>query len=210
MKKGLKNIFLAIAFLLVLPFGMFAKVTHILFKTTQFFDFFSQLFALIPGIPGTLMRACFYKQTLKKCSIDIFVSFCSVISKIDSEIGKGVKIGGHTQIGRVKIGDNCGIANFVSILSGRYQHNFTDPNQEIFNKVDDSFVYLTIGENTFIGDNSTVMADIGDCSIIGAASNVLKPIPPYVVAVGNPCKVIKQRTMPETIKDKHVSKEANS
>ncbi len=33
---------------------------------------------------------------------------------------------------------------------------------------------------------------IGDNSIIGAGSVVTKDIPPNVVAVGNPCKIIKE------------------
>jgi galactoside O-acetyltransferase len=34
---------------------------------------------------------------------------------------------------------------------------------------------------------------IGDGSVIGAGSTVVKPIPPYSVAVGTPAKVIKER-----------------
>jgi acetyltransferase-like isoleucine patch superfamily enzyme len=37
---------------------------------------------------------------------------------------------------------------------------------------------------------------IGDNSVIGAGSVVVKDIPANVVAVGNPCKVIKQLTPP--------------
>lgn len=33
---------------------------------------------------------------------------------------------------------------------------------------------------------------IGDNTIIGAGSVVTKDIPPNVVAVGNPCKIIKE------------------
>ena len=35
--------------------------------------------------------------------------------------------------------------------------------------------------------------DIGDGSVIGAASTVVKPIPPYSIAVGTPAKVINSR-----------------
>jgi acetyltransferase-like isoleucine patch superfamily enzyme len=35
--------------------------------------------------------------------------------------------------------------------------------------------------------------DIGDGSVVGAGSVVVKPISPYSVAVGNPAKIIKER-----------------
>ena len=34
---------------------------------------------------------------------------------------------------------------------------------------------------------------IGDGAIIGANSVVAKDIPPYTIAVGNPCRVVKKR-----------------
>lgn len=35
--------------------------------------------------------------------------------------------------------------------------------------------------------------DIGEGSVVGASSVVVKPIPPYSIAVGVPAKVVKQR-----------------
>jgi acetyltransferase-like isoleucine patch superfamily enzyme len=54
---------------------------------------------------------------------------------------------------------------------------------------------ITIGNNVWIGTNSTVLPEvsIGDNVIIGANSLVNKDIPSNSVAVGNPCKVIKQK-----------------
>ncbi len=45
-----------------------------------------------------------------------------------------------------------------------------------------------------IGMGSIVMpgVTIGEGAIIGAGSVVVKDIPPYTIAVGNPCKVVKQ------------------
>ena len=52
---------------------------------------------------------------------------------------------------------------------------------------------VTIGNNVFIGYNSTVLPGvaIGDNVVIGAGSVVTKDIPDNSVAVGNPCHVIK-------------------
>lgn len=194
MKKVLKNIFLTIAFIIVLPVGLFVKITYILFNTTQFFDFFGQLFALIPAVPGFLIRASYYKQTLKESHLDLAIGFLSFFTKPDSIVGRNVMIGGHTSLGRVKIGDRAIIANYVTILSGRYQHNFTDLDKNIVDEEDDTFVFTNIGEQVFIGDHCTIMGDIGEYTIVGASSNVIRSMPPYSVVVGNPAKVVKVRT----------------
>jgi acetyltransferase-like isoleucine patch superfamily enzyme len=156
------------------------------------FDFCAQSFCLIPGVPGKIIRACFYKQTLKKSYLDLDIGFGSLVSKIETSIGKNVLITGHTTIGLTEIGDRAVIANYVSILSGRYQHNFTDLKDDILTDKD-CFAKIIIGPDSFIGEHSTVMANVGSHTIVGAGSVVVKPIPDYVVAVGNPARVVKER-----------------
>ncbi len=53
---------------------------------------------------------------------------------------------------------------------------------------------IIVGDNVWIGGNVAVMpgVTIGDNTIIGAGSVVTKDIPGNVVAVGNPCKVVKE------------------
>lgn len=52
---------------------------------------------------------------------------------------------------------------------------------------------ITLKENVWLGANVTVLAGvtIGKNSVIGAGSVVNKNIPDNVVAVGNPCKVLR-------------------
>ncbi len=52
---------------------------------------------------------------------------------------------------------------------------------------------ITLGEEVWLGGNVTVLpgVTIGDRTVIGAGSVVTKDIPSDVIAVGNPCKVIK-------------------
>ena len=59
-----------------------------------------------------------------------------------------------------------------------------------------------IGNDVWFGQNVTVLpgVHIGDGAIIGANSVVAKDIPPYSIAVGNPCHVVKKRFSDETIK----------
>lgn len=53
---------------------------------------------------------------------------------------------------------------------------------------------ITIGDDVWIGGNVCIMPGItiGDNVVIGAGSVVTKDIPSNVVAVGNPCRVIKE------------------
>ncbi len=52
---------------------------------------------------------------------------------------------------------------------------------------------VTIGDNVWIGGGSIICSGvtIGDNTTIGAGSVVVKDIPAKVVAVGNPCRVIR-------------------
>lgn len=55
---------------------------------------------------------------------------------------------------------------------------------------------ITVGNNVWIGAGSTVLAGvtIGDNTVIGAGSVVTKDIPANVVAVGVPCRVLREIT----------------
>lgn len=53
---------------------------------------------------------------------------------------------------------------------------------------------ITIGDNVWLGGNVVVTpgVTIGENSVIGAGSVVVKDIPANVVAAGNPCKVVRE------------------
>ena len=55
-------------------------------------------------------------------------------------------------------------------------------------------ISVTIGDNVWIGGNTVILpgVHIGSNTVIGAGSVVTKGIPDWVVAAGNPCRVIKK------------------
>lgn len=181
-----------IIYLGVLPSGWLSKLIYKLFKSSLVFDFFAQGYSLVPGVLGVMIRACFYQQTLAEAHLDLFMGFGSFISKINTKIGQGVLINGHSTVGLANIGDGVVIANYVSVLSGGKQHNFENLEIGILEK-EGIYSCVNIGNDVFIGDQSVVMADIGEKTIVGAGSIVVKEIPSYVVAVGNPARVAKKR-----------------
>lgn len=52
-----------------------------------------------------------------------------------------------------------------------------------------------LGNDVWLGQNVTVLPGvrIGDGAVIGSNSVVAKDIPPYTIAAGNPCRVIRNR-----------------
>ena len=90
---------------------------------------------------------------------------------------------------RVTIGDDCFIGPNVSIYTACHS---TDPIER--NTRREWAEPVTIGDNVWIGGSVTILpgVTIGSNVTIGAGSVVTRDIPDNVVAVGNPCKVIKK------------------
>ena len=88
----------------------------------------------------------------------------------------------------VTIGDDCFIGPNVSIYTACHS---TDPIER--NSRREWAKPVTIGHNVWIGGSVTILPGviIGDNVTIGAGSVVVSDIPSNVIAVGNPCRVIK-------------------
>ena len=192
MKKLIIDFIWFIAFIITSPLIALSLIGTKILKTDELFLLGSQILSLVPALLGAYLRSAFYKCTLDEFHLQGYILFGGLISKRQTRIGKNFGIGAYSLIGYAHIGDKVAIGNKVSILSGRHQHNFDDPEVGILEK-DGVYACVTIGDNVFIGENSVIMANIGEKSIIGAGSVVVKDIPPYSVAVGNPAKVIKSR-----------------
>ena len=55
---------------------------------------------------------------------------------------------------------------------------------------------MKIGDNVWIGGSVTILGGvtIGEDAVIGAGSVVTRDIPAGVIAVGNPCRVLREIT----------------
>ena len=92
----------------------------------------------------------------------------------------------------VTIGDDCFIGPNVSIYTACHS---TDPIER--NSRREWAAPVTIGDNVWIGGGVTILPGvrIGNNVTIGAGSVVTKDIPDNVIAVGNPCRAVKEINM---------------
>lgn len=192
MKQLLKKIFLVIAIIIDSPLILLALIGKKIFKSDGLFAFGSQCLALVPGLVGTILRTAYYYLTMDEFHPSCYLLFGTIFPDSHCRIRKYSKFGEYSIIGLCDLGERVTLSSKVSVLAGRYQHNFTDLNKDVF---DGEPVYqrVRIGDGTFVGEGTIIMADIGEYCIIGAGSVVVKEIPPYSVAVGNPARVIKDR-----------------
>ena len=101
----------------------------------------------------------------------------------------------------VTIGDNVFIGPNCSILTALHPLCHEDRNIFFNEKIgcDTNLEYsapVTIEDNCWIGGSVTILANVtvGEGCVIGAGSVVTKSIPPFSLAFGNPCKVIRPIT----------------
>lgn len=89
---------------------------------------------------------------------------------------------------KVSIGDNAFIAPNVGIYTAGHPLDVEQRNRGL-----EYALPVTIGHNVWIGAGVSILpgVTIGDNTVIGAGSVVTKDIPSNVLAVGNPCRVIK-------------------
>lgn len=94
-------------------------------------------------------------------------------------------------VAKVTIGDNCMLAPNVAIYTAGHPVHPTARNSMY-----EYGISVSIGDNVWIGGNTVILpgVHIGSNSVIGAGSVVTKDIPDWVIAGGNPCKVIRKIT----------------
>ena len=138
-------------------------------------------------------------------------------NKFDSEkVSIGNKTYGPLQIVcygsnncNLKIGAYCSISHNVKFLLGGehdyhvvstypFQNNIFKKQLDTGNKGD-----IVIEDDTWIGENVLILSGvkIGQGAVIAAGSVVVKEIPAYAIAGGNPAKVIKYRCSKDRCKE---------
>ncbi len=178
--------------LLSLPFYFIYRLEALFVGERKAFGMLSQWISIVPGLSGEYFRRGYLQWAVGQSLNDCCISFGTTFSDNRVKIGDGAYLGCRCDIGYADIGPNCVIGSGVHIISGLRQHGFEDLDVPI-KEQGGEFSKVTIGEDTWIGNGAIIGADVGKKCVIGVGSVVVKPVPDFVVAVGNPAKIIRVR-----------------
>jgi acetyltransferase-like isoleucine patch superfamily enzyme len=133
------------------------------------------------------------------CRITVSNSFgkllCHSPNIIKIKIGNHVDIGNGTFISAnndIQIGNHVIMAPYVFITD--HDHGIFDVTKNLHQQPITEGGSVIIKDNVFLGTKSSILKNvtIGQHSTIGANSVVVKDIPPFCIAAGNPAKIIKK------------------
>ena len=190
MKSLIKLVIRLVFLLLAFPFWIGFTLQSILMGKDQATTSWSQMVSLFPGLIGVYLRAAFYRLVLNNTSQNTVIGFGTLFSQHDTHISDGVYIGPQCNIGKCRIQANCLLGSGVHIMSGKGQHNLSDPTKPIKDQ-GGVFSKVSIGENCWVGNGALIMANVGQGCVVAAGSVVIDDVPDGGIVGGNPACLIK-------------------
>ncbi|MDP3651344.1 MAG: CatB-related O-acetyltransferase [Rhodoferax sp.] len=133
---------------------------------------------------------------------------------VQSDLGAYSYVQSGSLICNAEIGKYCSIAGDVSIGLASHPTHFVSSSPVFYDnsqplpkffvsgrKYLESVPRTIIGADVWIGQGVMIKAGIkiGVGAVIGAGSIVTKDVAPYVIAAGNPCKIIRHRFSEEVV-----------
>ena len=132
---------------------------------------------------------------------------CYIEPSLQCSYGFNLEVGDH-----FFANSNCFFMDDAKITFG--DHVFIGPNCAFYtaqhpihpvqrNRKIEQALPISVGNNVWFGGNCVVLpgVNIGSNTVIGAGSIVTKDIPDNVVAVGNPCRVLRSITDADLLND---------
>ena len=140
-------------------------------------------------------QAALIKEIIGKCGENIWIE-----TPFHCDYGWNIEVGENffanynltiLDVGKVVIGKNAQIAPNVSIYTAGHPVHPDSRNTGY-----EYGIGVTIGDNVWLGGNTVINpgVTIGNNVVIGAGSVVTKNLPDDVIAVGNPCRVLRKIT----------------
>lgn len=170
----------------IVPLALASRRSDFVFRTA------SEALALAPYLFGIILRAEFYRWSLRRCGRNLNVGFGTVFLYRDIEIGDHVLIGSYNTVHHCDFGSYVLVADGCRLLSGSRYHHF-DRTDVPMALQGGRLRRIRLGDDCWIGSDAVVMSDVGTGAVVGAGSVVSRPVEPYTVVAGNPARLVRRR-----------------
>ena len=191
MKNLLKTALFVIGLVASSPLILISLLEERLFGDEEERVFFTcaELLSVVPTVLGNCMRRAFYWATCKSVSWNTQFRLGSWLAHRNNIIGPMVGIGPYTYIGYAEIGRNVIFGARVSVISGKYQHGRPSERTR-YAEISEEHEIIRIGDNSWIGQDVVIMANIGRNCTVGAGSVVMKDVEDNTTVLGNPARKV--------------------
>src|SRR5690348_14480167 len=151
----------------------------------------TQSLARIPGLRGEYLRRAFLSRAIARCHPTATICFGTIFSSTAARIDEFVYIGARCHVGFAHLERDVLLGDAVHVPSGAHIHGFDDPLVPIREQPGRP-ERVRVGQGTWVGSGSIVLADVGSHCVVGAGSVVTSPLPDFVIAAGVPARVIRE------------------
>jgi acetyltransferase-like isoleucine patch superfamily enzyme len=198
-----KRILFGMGFVLALPLILPSVLEAFLLgeRHERILGWCKEILSLVPTIVGEYIRLAYYWSICKGISLDVIFMFGSMVAHRNTVIRRGTVIGVYSILGYADIGENVMMGARVSLISGKYQHG--RPQERAGGgTLTEQYDIIAIGNNSWIGQDSILMANVGENCTIGAGSVVYKDVPSNCTFMGNPARKVSLEQQLPPIKEK--------
>lgn len=188
MRRIAKALLGVVSLVLVSPAGALCALERRMSHDSEaMFSFWAQAFALIPGVPGVMLRRAFYRMTLDHAARSFYVGFGAWFTHRHVIVEQDVYIGPYALVAHSRLRRGCMVGSRASLMSGNTLHELDSngrwgpSNLRLARQIE-------IGEHALIGEGAIVMADIGPSAMVAAGAVVSAPVRALTVVAGNPAR----------------------